>query len=445
MPAAAPSAPAPAHAPAHGHDHELGGGPSLEAAPGYFRTYEQVKTAMYALQTKYPDLVRVEDIGDSAEKVAGKANRDILALVLTNKSVSGDKPVSLHSGGIHAREIANPELLMTFATQLLEGFGVDADSTMILNSRETVLVPMLNPDGHVVVERGFNREPGGNTMQRKSTAAGDPRVGVDLNRNYDYKWGGAGASSNPGSETYRGPKAASEPETQAMQRYLAARKPQFYVDWHSHSKLNMYPWGDTRTPTKDHTGFVAIASKMTSMNKYRPMQAIDLYATTGTTMDYAYGVLGVPAMVVETGSSFHPSEREFAQTLSDNLPVLRYLTRAGDAPLARSQGPDATSVAVDQATRGLKATLSEATSGGQAIAGAELVLDPRAAPGSGLALQAADGKFDSPTEAVAGTLPAAQGPIDAVRGAMVYVRGRDASGNWGPLTAQWLTQPTPAR
>ncbi|MCW2949012.1 MAG: Peptidase family [Thermoleophilia bacterium] len=180
-------------------------------APGYFRTYEQLKTALYDFQAQYPGLAEVRDIGDSAEKRAGGADRDILALVLTNKKLSGAKPSTLHVAGIHAREIANPELLMTWAKQLLTGYGTDAESTMLLDSRETVLVPMLNPDGHAVVERGFAGAKGGNTMQRKSTMAGDPSAGTDLNRNFEYHWGGPGASARSSSETYRGPSAASEP------------------------------------------------------------------------------------------------------------------------------------------------------------------------------------------------------------------------------------------
>src|SRR5690606_15048392 len=120
------------------------------------------------------------------------------------KAIAGDKPSTMNVAGVHAREIANPELLMKFASDLLSGFGTDAEATMLLNTRELVLVPMVNPDGHVVVERGLNREPGGNAMQRKSTSAGTPGLGVDLNRNFDFHWGGPGASANPRSETYRG-------------------------------------------------------------------------------------------------------------------------------------------------------------------------------------------------------------------------------------------------
>lgn len=414
-------------------------------APSYFRTYDQLKSAMFDLQAKYPDLVQVKDIGDSWEKTQGQADHDILALVLRGKNGPAERPTTMHVGGIHAREIANPELLMTFATQLLEGYGRDAESTMLLDQRETVLVPMLNPDGHAVVEKGFAGEKGGNLMQRKSTSGGNPSTGVDLNRNYEWHWGGPGASSYPRSETYRGPSAGSEPETKAVQEYLKAEKPDLFIDWHSYSKLNMFPWGDTKEHTKDHDAYQAIADKFTTYNGYSPMQSIGLYPTTGTTDDHAYGAEGVPAFAIETGTAFHQSDQQFAQTLRENLPVLSYAVKIADDPFHRVFGPDALDMVVDPSTKQVSASISDAHNGKQVLAGAELVLDPTAKPGTGMALNAADGAFDEVDEQVVGDATKLPGlGADAGDGTLVYVRGRDADGNWGPLAAQWLTGPKQA-
>jgi hypothetical protein len=407
-------------------------------APSYFRTYEQLKTAMFDLQTKYPDLVEVRDIGDTWEKTQGKADRDVWALVLTNKKVAGDKPSTMHIGGIHAREIANPELLMTFATQLLEGHGRDADATMLLDSRETVLVPMLNADGHAVIEKGYANERGGDLMQRKNTSGAD---GTDLNRNFPFHWGGPGASSSPGSETYRGPSAGSEPETKAITAYVKEHKPDFFIDWHSYSRLNMFPWGDTKEHTKDHNGFKALAEKFTTYNGYSPIQSIQLYPTTGTTDDHAYGAEGVPSMAIETGKAFHEDDKGFQQVLRENLPVLNYVVKVADSPFTEVFGPDATDVVVDPSSKQLSFHLSDANNGKQALAGAELVTDVHAAPGSGVALTAADGAFDEVDEDIKGSAANLAGLKDAGDGTLVYVRGKDAQGNWGPLSAQWLTGP----
>lgn len=57
----------------------------------------------------------------------------------------------------------------------------------------------------------------------------------------------AGASSNPCSETYAGPRAFSEPETQAMASYLFSKRSQVkvYVSFHAYSQMWLTPWGYT--------------------------------------------------------------------------------------------------------------------------------------------------------------------------------------------------------
>lgn len=412
-------------------------------APAYFRTYEQLKTAMFELQTKYPDLVEVRDIGDSSEKTAGKPGRDIWALRITNKNSGGTKPTVEHTAGLHAREIANPELLMTFAKQLLDGYGRDPEATALLNTRQIDLIPMVNADGHAVIERAYANQPGGDMMKRRNTS-GPNGAGTDLNRNYEWKWGGPGASSHPSSDTYRGPSAASESETKAVQAYTAAQKPSLYMDWHSYSKLNLYPWGDTREKTPHHEGYKALAEKFSTYNHYSPIQSIQLYPTSGTTDDHMYGSYGVPSLAVETGSSFHQSDAEFAQTLRENLPVLYYGTKVADDPFQRVKGPDTVDVLVDTANRTVTAQVSDLTNGKDAIAGAELVLDPATPFGKGIALTALDGKFDKDTEQVTGSFSSLPG-LKPVDGALVYVRAQDAKGNWGPNTAQWLSGPPSAQ
>ena len=55
-------------------------------------------------------------------------------------------------------------------------------------------------------------------MWRKNRRGG---YGVDLNRNYSFNWNSCGGSSgNKRSDTYRGPSAASEPETKALMKLV---------------------------------------------------------------------------------------------------------------------------------------------------------------------------------------------------------------------------------
>lgn len=414
-------------------EHVAAAGP-----PAYFRTYDQVKGALRSLAERFPTLAKLEDIGDSGEKVAGKSDRDILALRLSNSGAAAGaaKPRTLWIGGVHAREIANPEELVRWATRTLEGYGRDPEATAILDTREIDIVPIVNPDGHAVVEQGYAEKNGSKLWHRKTTS---PPNGTDPNRNYDFHWGTVGSSSNPQSEIYRGPSPASEPEVQAVQRFATANKPNLMIDWHSYSRLVLYPWGDTHKPAPDYEGLRGIARKFAGFNHYTPEQGIDLYATSGSSKDWAYGTLGIPAFTVETGDDFHQSDKQYEETWALNAPVMTYAAKIADKPYERAQGPDTVDMLVTPDRRAVTAQISDVYSGGDAVAGAELVTDPNAAPGTGVPLLPVDGRWDSSQERATLDLVAPLTQSEAPK--LAYVRARDTKGNWGPLTAQWLTPP----
>ena len=65
------------------------------------------------------------------------------------------------------------------------------------------------------------------------------------------------------------------------------------------------------------------------------------------------------------------------------------------------------------------------------IVAAELFVDTVAAPGTGLGLYVTDGLYDELAEDVYGFIPQAQANALAAGSHTVYVRGKDAAGNWG--------------
>ncbi|TPW19078.1 MAG: cpt [Elusimicrobia bacterium] len=117
----------------------------------------------------------------------------------------------------------------------------------------------------------------------------DGSTGVDLNRNYDFRFGGEGASDSPGSDTYHGPSAFSEPESRAVRDFVnALPNLKMMVSYHTFSELILYPWGGVDEPIPDTralTAFKAMAAKMAQWTGYRPQQSSDLYVATGDTCD----------------------------------------------------------------------------------------------------------------------------------------------------------------
>ena len=102
--------------------------------------------------------------------------------------------------------------------------------------------------GDVYKRQEYNRStnPSGGGMWRKNRRNnGDGTYGVDLNRNFGFAWGydNLGSSPTPGSETYRGPSAFSEPESQAVRDLALLKNYKTHFNLHSYQNAFLYPWG----------------------------------------------------------------------------------------------------------------------------------------------------------------------------------------------------------
>ena len=100
-------------------------------------------------------------------------------------------------------------------------------------------------------------------------------MGVDPNRNWGYKWGGVGASTDPCHMTYRGSSPFSEVETAAVRDFLTSKSGvRLYLTYHSYGQMILYPWGYDRSDAPnwqwmDKVGKVAgEAMKAKSGNSY---------------------------------------------------------------------------------------------------------------------------------------------------------------------------------
>jgi carboxypeptidase T len=331
--------------------------------PGYpcYRTVEETYASLSQLATVHPNLAAWIDIGDSWEKFssAGDSGYDLLTLVLTNKNLSGPKPVFYLMSAIHAREYATAELASRFAEYLVENYDQDPDVTWLLDYFEVHISPHVNPDGRKIAEAG--------NYWRKNTDNDDGcdnsmLWGTDLNRNSSFKWGGIGASSDSCMETYRGPTAASEPETQAIQNYITSIFPDqrgpadtdpalndasgVFITLHSYGDFVLYPWSWSDLPSPNDTSLETLGRKFGFHTGYQVCQAGEngcIYQTSGSSDDWAYGELGVASYTFELGTTFFESCSYFEQKiLPDNIPALLYAFKAARQPYQNPSGPDST-------------------------------------------------------------------------------------------------------
>ncbi|HLF89113.1 MAG TPA: M14 family metallopeptidase [Anaerolineales bacterium] len=437
--------------------------------PGFacYRTVEGTFMTAEDLVAGYPDLAAWLDVGNSWQKLQDPPlGYDMQVLVLTNQNIPGPKPKLFITSSIHAREYTPAELSTRFAEYLIQNYGMDPDVTWILDYHEVHLMLHANPDGRKMAETGlYWRKNVNNNFCADSSSRG-----VDLNRNFEFGWNCClGSSPNECSETFRGPSAGSEPEVQAIQQYLRAIFPDqrgpaltdpapsgatgIYLDLHSYSRLVLWPWGGYSNAPPNGAALQTLGRKFAYFNDYAPEQAIQLYPTDGTTIDFGYGELGVAAYVFELGNTFFESCTYFEDILlPQNLDALLLAAKNARTPYLTPAGPDALDVSLSngQIKPGTHITLTatlndtrfnnlQGTEPTQNIAATEYYLDvppwitttvPVAIP-----MLPVDGQFDSPIENAFVSLE----PSSLSLGRhTLYVRGQDAGGNWGAISAIFL-------
>ncbi|HVR95016.1 MAG TPA: M14 family zinc carboxypeptidase [Thermoanaerobaculia bacterium] len=439
--------------------------------PSYscYRTVEETFSSAQALVAANPNLATFSDVGDSWEKSIGRTGYDLKVLKLTNSAIAGPKPRLLLNSGLHAREYAPVELALRFAESLISGYGTDADATWLLDYHEIHLLLQSNPDGRKKAEAGASWRK--NVNENYCGATSSSR-GADLNRNFAFMWGCCnGSSTNPCNDTYRGPSAASEPEAQALQAYMASIFPDqrgpnltdaapattsgLFLDLHSSGRLVLWPWGMTSSVAPNGTALQTLGRKLAYFNGHSPGQSVGLYPTDGATDDHCYGTLGIASLTFELGTAFFESCTYFTNTLLPaNLPALRYAAKVARTPYLTPAGPETVTVSLSAGSAapgvaaGTNVTLTASvndsrfnntngTEPSQNIAAAEVYVDtpPWGAAPVPIALSAADGAFNSTSETVTASLATAG--LGAGRHTL-FVRGRDAANNWGAVSAIFL-------
>ncbi len=306
------------------------GGPAAEVIlPGLYHSYDEMLTELRKLETDHPDIAKVYDIGDAWEKSVGIANRDIIAIKISdNVAEEEDEPETLFLGCHHAREWIAVEVPLGLAIYLVTNYDTDPQVKSYVDNGQIWIVPMVNPDGHeysVTTNRLWRKN-------RRNNGGGT--FGVDLNRNYGYGWGGPGSSPLPSSDIYHGTGPFSEPETQAIRALFLTHDFKIMITYHSYSQLILYPWGNTFAPAAHEPGLASMAWKMSNLiqavnNKfYQPEPGSSLYITSGTTDDWTYskGVFSYTIELRPVGApGFVLPENEIIPTFLENLPAALYL------------------------------------------------------------------------------------------------------------------------
>lgn len=283
----------------------------LRAPDADYTNYDELKEALTSFASKYPTLLKLESAGKSTE------GRDIFAVKISENVETHNpaKPVVFFNAMHHAREVMTTEIALDIIDSLTKGYSTNDKIKNWLAHNEIWIVPMVNPDGN-------NKVWTANNMWRKNTLGG---YGVDINRNYPYKWAACdGSSGSKFADDYHGPSAGSEPETKAMMGLVAKIKPVVSISYHSYSELVIYPLGCDNQYADDRAvvesvgkGLAGTLTKDSGKGNYRPGTSWELlYAVDGGDIDWYYKEHEVIPFVIEvnaTSQGFQPSYATWRQ------------------------------------------------------------------------------------------------------------------------------------
>ncbi|MDR0425041.1 MAG: zinc carboxypeptidase, partial [Clostridiales Family XIII bacterium] len=263
-----------------------------------YRTVTEYYGEMNYLAALYPELVKMEVIGTSVEGVP------IYALEICNEPGKRDgRPETFHMAGNHAREWPTNELAMNLTWYLLTQYGKNSEVTALLDSTRVWMVPMSNPDGMHYDQRN---NPG--SWRKNRTLNPDGTYGIDINRNWSYRWGSNnGSSSDYNSGTYRGVAPNSEPETQAVISVYKNNQIISSISGHTSGQLVIFAWAYVNNPNNAHPLLGELARKQADINLHADQNGNVMYAQSGEINDYLWGAVRALGFTYEYGTSFVPA------------------------------------------------------------------------------------------------------------------------------------------
>jgi Zinc carboxypeptidase len=217
-------------------------------------------------------------------------NRPISAIQIKGSVPESRIPV-LVTAGMHAREWAPPDAILSFATRLLTAHKTGTDIiyptftsggvtygnpnyrvtagqvSTILARFNLIILPLVNPDGRDFSVLGVSGHPTRTEMMwRKNRRIIPQHVppcrGVDINRNFPIAWNEheyyrpdaarkVDVSDDSCDQLFKGQQPRSEIETQNVMSLAIDHRVEFYVDVHQQGRKLLFPWSIERFQSND--------------------------------------------------------------------------------------------------------------------------------------------------------------------------------------------------
>ncbi len=283
-----------------------------------YKSYDESCAFLKACVEKHPDLITVEDIGTTWE-----GRPILLATISVHVAYADLKPALLYTGTAHAREWIGHELAVEFIDYLLNNYRNNPEVLETLTENTIYIVPCLNPDGFEYSRQHFS------FWRKNRRDNGDGTFGVDLNRNFSE---GYQKSTKTNSNVYSGPHPFSEPETQAIKKFVDEHENiTIALDYHSQGNVFFPAHKFNHESEREGTDMNALCANMNyhihkvtgrhyGINRGKPPTKL----ISGSGREYYYSK-GIIAIVVEVGTRNIPDYiQNMSESVNENIPALLY-------------------------------------------------------------------------------------------------------------------------
>lgn len=203
-----------------------------------YRSLDTINAWLELLQSTYPDILSLEDIGETFEHRKMKVLHFTVPHEHSDGEGHGDRRTVVITGGIHSREWISISSTLYAIYELIELYKVDSQSR-IFSELDFLFIPVYNPDGYQytwTTDRLWRKN-------RQETIK--PHCfGIDIDHSFNYHW--TRSSDWACGEEYSGEHPFEAMESRIWSEYLnstnADHKIWGFIDLHSYAEEILYPY-----------------------------------------------------------------------------------------------------------------------------------------------------------------------------------------------------------
>jgi uncharacterized protein YgiM (DUF1202 family) len=267
---------------------------SLIVNPRQIYTYDQMVKDLQAIAEMYPGLTELTTIGTSVD------GRKLYAMKLGK----GSREIMVDAS-THAREHMTTNVVMSMldnyayhynTNQLFEGMNV----RKILDETSIWFVPMVNPDGVTLVQKGYQSAKNPAEVMSINGFSTDFSSwkanirGVDINRQFPADWENVLFNTGkPSPKNYKGTAPLTEPEAIAMANFAHRHNFKAAANYHSSGEILYWYFNQTTHYSRDY----ALARKLGQITGYSLVEAV--YQPSAAFQDWFIYQTGYPAFTIE--------------------------------------------------------------------------------------------------------------------------------------------------